>query len=212
MTDDECNRFEGNPMTGHSPRIRPATLDDLTVLQALGRDSYRDHFASLWTEQGLATFLDRDFSTAALQRSLDRPEHHRWLIAADDAGAAIGFAKLNWSSLQPLSGKPGAELQKLYLRGCATGQGWGEALMRAAVQQVHVRGESSLWLEVLQTNHRAQRFYQRQGFQMVGDIFFSSDIQAIGMRVMECRLECRYARPSIDSAPAQGDHAHAPSD
>ncbi|HSX89478.1 MAG TPA: GNAT family N-acetyltransferase [Pseudomonas sp.] len=198
-------------MPDHSLHIRPATLDDLNCLQTLGHETYRDHFAALWSEQGLEAFLDQDFSHAALRQSLSQTQRHLWLIAFDDTEAAVGFAKINWSSAQPLSGTPGAELQKLYLRASATGRGWGEALMQAVEQQARLQGENSLWLEVLQSNHRAQRFYQRQGFNPVGDISFSTDLQTIGMRVMERRLECSYAQAQIDGAQAQGEQPHVPS-
>lgn len=115
-------------MPDHSLHIRSATLDDLSRLQTLGRETYRDHFAALWSDQGLEAFLDQDFSHEALRQSLSQTQQHLWLIAFDDADAAIGFAKINWSRVQPLSGAPGAELQKLYLHASATGRGWGAAL------------------------------------------------------------------------------------
>ena len=191
MVEVACSLLDGKQMPDHSLHIRSATLDDLSRLQTLGRETYRDHFAALWSDQGLEAFLDQDFSHEALRQSLSQTQRHLWLIAFDDADAAIGFAKINWSRVQPLSGAPGAELQKLYLHASATGRGWGAALMQAVEQQAQLQGEDRLWLEVLQSNHGAQRFYQRSGFYPVGDISFSTDLQAIGMRVMERPLDWR---------------------
>jgi ribosomal protein S18 acetylase RimI-like enzyme len=165
-------------------QIRTAALDDLATLQALGRETYREHFASLWSAQGIEDFLDQDFSSEALAKTLDCPQRHQWLIAFDRNASPVGFSKVNWSQAEPTTGIVGAELQKIYVRASSVGAGFGQALLELTVQRAKEQGESCIWLDVLKSNLKARRFYERLGFRQVGDLSFSTDRREIGMAVM----------------------------
>lgn len=168
--------------------IRRATPDDLSTVQQLGHATYVDHFADLWSAAGLQRFLAQDFASAALQASLADTRHHQWLLAFSADGEALGLSKTNWDQANPLTHSPGAELQKLYLRRSAVGQGIGERLLEALRHSANERGQRNLWLDVLRSNTRAQRFYARQGFRELGEIPFATDLNEIGMLVMLCEL------------------------
>jgi ribosomal protein S18 acetylase RimI-like enzyme len=165
-------------------QIRTAALDDLATLQALGRETYREHFASLWSAQGIEDFLDQDFSSEALAKTLDCPQRHQWLIAFDRNASPVGFSKVNWSHAEPTTGIVGAELQKIYVRASSVGAGFGQALLELTVQRAKEQGESCIWLDVLKSNLKARRFYERLGFRQVGELSFSTDRREIGMAVM----------------------------
>lgn len=162
--------------------IRIATVEDAGTLARLGRETYREHFASLWSDAGMRTFLDRDFSTEALHASL-ASSAHAWLIAGTDTQTAA-FAKLNWRRPEPLTGVIGTELQKLYCLAAATGHGHGSRLLAAALRLVAERDAGPLWLGVLDTNLGARRFYERHGFREVGVMPFATDLQSMRMIVM----------------------------
>jgi len=165
-------------------QIRTAALDDLVTLQALGRETYREHFASLWSAQGIEDFLDQDFSSEALAKTLDCPQRHQWLIAFDRNASPVGFSKVNWSQAEPTTGIVGAELQKIYVRASSVGAGFGQALLELTVQRAKEQGESSIWLDVLKSNLKARHFYERFGFRKVGELSFSTDLREVGMAVM----------------------------
>jgi ribosomal protein S18 acetylase RimI-like enzyme len=169
--------------------IRDAAPGDLDRLAALGTATYREHFAALWTEAGLESFLERDFSTRALSTTLERRDAHLWLLACDADGVEVGFAKLNWARPVPGSAEPGAELQKIYLRKSAAGQGYGSVLVEHAIRRARERGEPRLWLEVLKSNQAAQDFYSRSGFAIVGEQPYHTDKYHIGLLVMVRSLD-----------------------
>ncbi len=102
--------------------IREAEQRDLEALQTIGRATYREHFASIWSAEGMQRFLDQDFAPQALEQSLAARHQHLWLLALDAQQVPIGFAKLNWNRPVPGSGKVGAELQKIYLLKSQAGQ------------------------------------------------------------------------------------------
>ncbi|WP_395607272.1 GNAT family N-acetyltransferase [Pseudomonas sp. B22129] len=169
-------------------RIHKATEADLDALREVGCETYREHFSTIWTRAGLENFLDQDFSLTALRQSLAAPERHLWLIVSDRSAQVVGFAKVNWATVVPVTGGTGAELQKIYFRQSAAGLGYGRQLLRFICEQAAQRGEQRVWLDVLKSNTKAHAFYEGFGFQRLGEIPFSTDLLEIGMRVMGFEL------------------------
>lgn len=168
-------------------QIRVAEPADAEVLRDLAFRTYRDHFAHVWTPQGMVDFLERDFSLDALAVTLARPEVIQYGLVFD-AGRAVGFWKVNWSSPDPAENEHGAELQKIYFLGSEAGKGHGAAAMEYILAQAGARGEPTTWLQVFDTNVGARRFYRRFGFSEVGATRATTDCGEYGMRVMKHRL------------------------
>lgn len=168
--------------------IREADSRDIDALQAIGCATYREHFAAIWTTDGMQQFLDQDFSPANLEASVAARDRHLWLLALDPQHQPIGFAKLNWARPTPGSGRLGAELQKIYLLKSQAGQGHGRRLLEHVLQRASAAGESCLWLDVLKSNSGARRFYESAGLRQIGEVPFSTDLEQIGMWVMACDL------------------------
>lgn len=169
-----------------SLKIRVASVSDLPAIQIIGRETYREHFSSIWSEESQEEFLRNDFSEQSLQHSLSSPSH-TWLLAEDSSGSVVGYAKLNWRRPEPIFKKIGAELQKIYFRSHATGNGYGSALLEF-VADIAAKRSNMLWLAVLKSNMHAQRFYASRGFGIVGDVPFSTDLQEIGLVAMSRQL------------------------
>lgn len=180
-------------------KIKNATESDIAALQRLCCESYRDHFAHLWTREGIQRFLDKDFATDVLRTTLATPARHLWLTVSEgDAGHGVnevnepnaandqivGYAKLNWSVPDPVAGIDGAELQKIYFLKSAAGKGYGVALLERILACIRERSCRRVWLEVLKANVGAQKFYARMGFRIAGEIPFRTDLAEIGMVVM----------------------------
>ncbi|MBE2893814.1 ribosomal protein S18-alanine N-acetyltransferase [Spirabiliibacterium falconis] len=47
------------------------------------------------------------------------------------------------------------------------GQGFGQALLSALMDTLRAKGVTTLWLEVRQSNHKAQKLYDKLGFHQV---------------------------------------------
>ena len=169
--------------------IREATIADLDALRDVGCETYRQHFAQIWSPAGLQAFLDQDFAPSVLQSSLESSDRHLWLIASDEDSRVVGFSKVNWSTPAPITGEMGAELQKIYFLKSAAGLGYGKQLLQFISDRAVQRGERLLWLDVLKSNANAQRFYEAVGFRALGEIPFSTDLTEIGMVGMGLQLE-----------------------
>lgn len=168
--------------------IREATTADIQALSDIGSETYREHFSDIWTAAGMQDFLNQDFSISELQRSLESPSEHCWLLAFDADERLVGLAKINWSKSMPVSGEIGAELQKIYFLTSQAGKGYGKQLLQVIRHLAEERNERFIALDVLKTNANAQRFYANCGFRAVGEIPFSTDKAEIGMVVMRCDL------------------------
>jgi len=90
------------------------------------------------------------------------------LVAERDAGQIAGFA--NFGATRDRDDDPArvGEVYAIYLAPVAWGQGFGRALMSAALEHLTAAGyhEAALW--VLDTNARARRFYEAAGFRADG--------------------------------------------
>ncbi|WP_445170588.1 GNAT family N-acetyltransferase [Mycolicibacterium sp. Dal123E01] len=98
----------------------------------------------------------------------------RTVLAARDGGRIVGYAILidgvgdDADVARAVISRPAVELSKIYVLPDSHGSGTAGALMAAAVAHAHAGGARCLWLGVNQKNERAQRFYTKHGFTIVG--------------------------------------------
>jgi ribosomal protein S18 acetylase RimI-like enzyme len=163
----------------HIVRAEPA---DLGIVLELGASTYREHFAAIWSPDGMARYLAGEFDRAAVATELGSITT-TYLLGL--APAPAGFAKLRLDRAVPDDGTgKGVELQKVYVRRAAVGSGLGARLLAAAIDVARAAGAALIWLDVLKTNPRARRFYERHGFRVTGELPFATDLAEQGMWVM----------------------------
>ncbi|EIZ2109980.1 GNAT family N-acetyltransferase [Salmonella enterica] len=162
--------------------IRKAGPDDAVLLSKMGYSSYTHHFSHLWHEHDeLQAFLSQEYSLPVLQQSL-QSNAGSWFIAQDTNPA--GFARVSWHCSVGEDGPAGTLLHKLYFLPGETGKGYGERLFAEIVSMAQRRGETFFWLEVLDVNPQAYRFYIRQGLVHIGDTIFSTATQRNTLHIL----------------------------
>lgn len=103
----------------------------------------------------------------------------RDLLVADDEGVLVGYTMLvagepydaGVAALVPL--RPTVELSKCYVLPGRHGGGVAGVLMAASLDAARSRGAAGVWLGVNGENARAQAFYARSGFTVVGERRFT---------------------------------------
>lgn len=156
-------------MVQAAPRIRSATSGDLSQLTMLARQVFQQTYGAAIPPTTLHDYLQTAFTPARFAAQLQAEPNLLRLAAYGDRLA--GYARLDRT---PLPGVPHAldviELAQLYLAEGWRGKGIGEALLEDACAIAQAERASSIWLCVWEQNERAQRFYQRHGFAVIGQI------------------------------------------
>ena len=138
-------------------RFRRAIESDVPVLRELAERIWREYYPAIIGQAQVDYMLPRMYSAEVIRGELANGTV--WEIASDD-DAIIGFCSI---SLEP---DGGAKLHKLYLDTQRHGRGFGQLLIRRAVEIAQELGAIALWLQVNKQNTRAIRAYERAGFHV----------------------------------------------
>lgn len=167
-------------------RIRQASGADSTLLSELGYRIYPAHFQHLWVSDAeMKVFLDGEYALSVLEQSL-KEDAVSWYVAETDR--PVGFMKVTWEALLPETDKKGVLLNKLYLDPAETGKNYGLVMFNSITDMARSRGKDYLWLEVLEQNAGAYRFYQKQGMLCVNNVLFETASQQSILRIMGMSL------------------------
>ncbi|MDO8799000.1 GNAT family N-acetyltransferase [Phenylobacterium sp.] len=151
--------------------IRRAAPADAPVLAALAATTFSDTFAHLYDPGDLAAFLEDSYSVAAMAADLADPAKALWLVEA--AGEAVGYAQCGPCELpHPEVTSSCRELKRFYLLKAFQNGGLGGRLFAETMDWMKAGEPRALWIGVWSENQGAQRFYQRAGFEKVGEYGF----------------------------------------
>jgi len=120
----------------------------------------------------IAEFIATNLSRQHFATYLTDPD--RIVLAAWDVQQIVGYAMLVRSTVDDrqtdavIDSRHLLELSKFYVLEPHHGAGVSSVLMTAAAHHAREAGADCLWLGVNQKNRRAQRFYGKHGFTVVG--------------------------------------------
>jgi ribosomal protein S18 acetylase RimI-like enzyme len=141
------------------------------MLADFWRARYVETFAHLYRPQDLNAFLQAHYAPVIQMAELVdyRFAHH---LAFDNAGL-VGACKIGAVTLPvDLGGVRAMELHRLYLVERAKGAGIADRLMEWFRARARDDKSKQLYIGVYSENARAIRFYQRHGFEKVGEYEF----------------------------------------
>ena len=152
-------------------RIFRATIDTTRSLAAFSRkafiDAYRDSNQPEYVEQ----YADQSFNHAVIRADIES-SHCVFLVAAIE-DEILGYAMLcSNQPIQCVSDAHPMQLQRAYVDNSKQGTGIGAALIEASVLEARKAGNQTIWLAAWNQNIRAHRFYERNGFRVVGKTYF----------------------------------------
>ena len=155
------------------PKIRRATRADEKTLAALSEatfvETFVEGFGVAYPPEDLAAFVESAHSRAAFLKMLADPAKKLWIVEALN-GRALGYAVGGPNKLpHPDAAIGDAEISRLYLRNEAQGTGLGRRMLEAVLQGIDPGRSRTIWLSVWEGNAKAQAFYARYGFEVVGE-------------------------------------------
>lgn len=148
---------------------RDGTAADLPAIEALFRKSFAATFGHLYAPDDLAAFFARSTPAAWAEEFAEPATAFR---LAEQDGGLVGYAKVGALELPAETSARALELRQLYLDEQAKGTGAGQVLIDWVIDTARARDAAEIWLSVYIDNHRAKRFYQRNGFEDRGRYTF----------------------------------------
>ena len=154
-------------------QIRQATEDDVATLARIGWQSFDEAFADNPKNHpdDMRIYMTEAFAPETIARDL-RDENTIYLIA-EIGGESVGYAKLKTNSREDcVAGERPIELCRLYALDRFIGKGVGRALMQKCFELANEKNADVFWLGVWEHNFRAQKFYEKLGFEKCGEHVF----------------------------------------
>lgn len=148
-------------------RLRRAEPADAAALSLVASATFLEAFAGVLRGADIVAHCVANNAPAAFERWANGDivviaEH-------DDGDAPIGYTVLTTPDL-PVDPQPGdIELKRIYALTATYGSGLGPALMARALTDAAISGKRRILLGVYGGNTRARRFYEREGFALVGE-------------------------------------------
>jgi ribosomal protein S18 acetylase RimI-like enzyme len=163
---------------GFNLNIRKAELSDAELLVKLGRQSFHEAFATQTEPQDMEVHLRTAFNINAINTELKND--HSLFIIVETETSPVGYAYLH-PKIPPdcMTYADPIQLERFYLLKNYYGQGVGNALMKACLKEAKALGYRSVWLSSWELNDRANSFYKKWQFKIVGRQRFAvgNDVQ-----------------------------------
>jgi GNAT superfamily N-acetyltransferase len=160
--------------------LRIATPADARTLARAATALFVDTFGAANRPEDMNTYVASAFSEGHQRAELSDVDSRVWLATIGED--VVGYAHVRRSPAP--SGISGArtraiEIARIYAGRRWHGHGLGAALMEACVATAKEWGGDVLWLGVWERNPRAIAFYEKHGFQVVGDqpFLLGTDLQ-----------------------------------
>ena len=153
--------------------IRTASPEDAKLLTDLAYKTFWDAFAHhpKNAPDDLAHYMRQAFNVEQIESEL--ADGTNLFLIAEIEGEAAGYAKLTFGTIEPgVTAEKPVELGRLYSHQRYLGEGVGQRLMEECFAIAREKGCDAMWLGVWEYNPRAQRFYEKHGFQVVGSHVF----------------------------------------
>ena len=160
-----------------TPQIRQATIADAELLTNLAARTFHYAFVDMNTPQNMQAYMSKAFTVSQLTAELGDP-CARFFIAEVE-GAAAGYAKIHKNKAPDcITGANPIELVRLYVDQKFQGAGVANDLMQTCLNEARSLGHRTIYLGVWEHNHRAQFFYFKWNFRVVGNHIFQMGTDA----------------------------------
>ncbi len=158
--------------------IREAHRQDAELLVELGKRTFCEAFTAQTPPEDMAAHLRTTFSLDDIKTQLD--DKDTLYLISDLQAEPVGYAYL-YPTQPPAAIKDPMAIQliRFYLLEKCYGLGVGNTLMQSCLTESSARGYRTVWLSSWELNRRANAFYRRWHFKVVGRQQFvvGSDVQ-----------------------------------
>jgi diamine N-acetyltransferase len=155
--------------------IKELSERDIPVLRELAIRIYRDTFSDTNTPENMEAFIAKDYSVDSFQKEFREVGSHYYFALNDDHPA--GYLRLRKNAeAESYLGSNTIELHRLYVDVRYQGKQVGALLMQYALDVAKSIKVDWIWLGVWEHNPKAQKFYNKWGFERFAEhVFYMGD-------------------------------------
>ena len=154
-----------------TPTLRLCTPEDADALGLIGAATFLETFAGVLDGQAVIAHC-AEAHDPARYRQLLQLGCRIWIAEVEPDRAPVGYVVVGPSML-PIARPGELDIKRIYVLSKFHGQGVGIELMKTAIDYAKKDGQDRLLVGVYVGNARAQAFYQRSGFQKIGERTFT---------------------------------------
>jgi len=152
------------------PTVRAVGPEEAGALAAFADRLFHETYAPTCRAEDVIAYRTANFTVEELGRELRDP---RGIVLLVEVGGALaGYAQLRLGPPPPgvevEAGQAAVEIARFYVDAPWHGRGVAQAMMRAVRDAAVEHRAGALWLTVWEHNPRAQAFYRKLGFRVVG--------------------------------------------
>jgi len=149
--------------------IRLAQEEDAQFIALLGRVTFTETFGHLFRDQNdLIDYYNKTFSVQKIEDGIRKQNNVFWIAFVNRL--PVGYAKLKLHSKSEfIESKDVCQLQKIYVVRDFLSMKIGFELQESLLKKAKELGFSQIWLSVLNSNERAINFYEKTGFEKIGN-------------------------------------------
>jgi ribosomal protein S18 acetylase RimI-like enzyme len=167
--------------------LRTGTTADVAAYGAFYRSAFAATYGPHHEAEEMQRHLASRFADDILREELESPERTLLLLESQGEVAGIALLRAGAGSLKTPAERP-VEVERFYVGTPWQGKGVAAPLMQAALAAARAAGHDVVWLGVWEQNPRAIRFYEKQGFEVVGTHFYVFDGKEEDDLLMAVRL------------------------
>ena len=159
-------------------QIRKLDITDLENLQKISITTFRETFEEVNSEEDMQKYLDENLSLERLKSELENLDSEFYFIENENKN--LGYLKLNFGNAQTEKVEENYfEIERIYVLKAFLGQKIGQILFDKAIEIGREKNLEYVWLGVWEENHRAIKFYKKNGFEIFGkhDFVLGEDVQ-----------------------------------
>lgn len=152
--------------------LRRATPADADALSVVGIATFLESYAGVIDGAGLVRHCGEKQSAQAYAAALAAPDQALWLAEAGPGRAPVGYLHLTPPDLPLETRADDLEIKRIYVLAKLQRSGLGRLMLNSAALYAREHKARRLLLGVYKKNERALAFYDRVGFERIGERAF----------------------------------------
>ncbi len=149
-------------------KMRRITLEDVSALSSIAKNTFYDTFTGTCTEDDMAHFLEQYYNESTLAKEV--ADSAMEYFFAEMEGEIVGYILFSngTEDFAEIHGSTALELKRFYILKEYHGKGVAQQMMNFFLDHAKVQGYDTAFLGVWEFNYRAQKFYSKFDFKLTG--------------------------------------------